>query len=171
MDQDELAVEAATIEDVASAQALIDGAREWLRSRGIDQWQDAVPNSALVRDAEQGNLFVVRRGPEVAAMVTVYDADPEVWGDDATPALYVHRLAVGRAHRGAQLGERLLRWVEEQAFCRELGAVRLDCATGNPGLRRFYEQRGFQHLRDLTVTAPDGGRLLTSSLYERLLVR
>lgn len=171
MDQDELVVETATIEDVAPAQVLIDGAREWLRSRGIDQWQDAVPDSVLARDAEQGSLFVVRRGSEVAAMVTVYDSDREVWGDDAKAALYVHRLAVGQAHRGAQFGERLLRWVEGQALRRDLRAVRLDCATDNPGLRRFYEQLGFQHLRDVTVLAPDGGRTLTSSLYERPLVR
>jgi ribosomal protein S18 acetylase RimI-like enzyme len=171
VDQDVLVVETATSEDVALAQVLIDGAREWLRSRGIDQWQDAVPDSVLVRDAERGNLFFVRRRSEVAAMVTVYDSDAEVWGDDMEPALYVHRLAVGQAHRGAQLGERLLRWVEEQALRHELRAVRLDCATDNPGLRRFYEQLGFQHLRDVTVLAPDGGRTLTSSLYERPLVR
>lgn len=104
-------------------------------------------------------------------MVTVYDSDPDVWGEDATSALYVHRLAVSQAHRGAQLGERLLGWVGEKAVRRGRVAVRLDCATDNPGLRRFYEQRGFQHVRDLTVAAPDGGRELATSLYERLLVR
>lgn len=59
----------------------------------------------------------------------------------------------------------------EKAVRRGRVAVRLDCATDNPGLRRFYEQRGFQHVRDLTVAAPDGGRELATSLYERLLVR
>ena len=161
----------ATTADVAAAQALIGGARQWLRSRGIDQWQDAVPNSVLVRDAERGNLFVVRLRQEVVAMVTVYDSDPDVWGDDATSALYVHRLAVSQAHRGAQLGERLLGWVEERGVRHGRAAVRLDCATDNSRLRRFYEQRGFQHVRDLKVTAPDGGRELAASLYERLLVR
>jgi hypothetical protein len=60
MDQDALTVETATAADVPAAQALIEGARQWLRSRGIDQWQDPVPDAVLVRDAEQGSLFVVR---------------------------------------------------------------------------------------------------------------
>lgn len=38
MDRDVLTVETATMADVPAAQALIDGARQWLRSRGIDQW-------------------------------------------------------------------------------------------------------------------------------------
>jgi ribosomal protein S18 acetylase RimI-like enzyme len=171
MDRDELIVETATTADVPAAQALIDGARRWLHSRGIDQWQNAVPDSLLLRDAERGNLFVVRHRHGIVAMVTVYDSDPEAWGDDPAPALYVHRLAVSQEHRGARLGERLLSWVEEKAAQQGLTAVRLDCATDNPALRRFYEQHGFQHVRDVTVIAPDGGRALTSSLYEQLLAR
>ncbi|MBF4606666.1 GNAT family N-acetyltransferase [Curtobacterium sp. VKM Ac-1393] len=166
-----LAVEAATAADVPSAQAIIDGARQWLRSRGIDQWQDPVPDTVLLRDAEQGNLFVLRQDQGIAAMVTVSDSDSETWGVESGSAVYVHRLAVSQTHRGSRLGQRLLVWVGQGAA--ECGAalVRLDCATDNPGLRRFYEQQGFRHVRDVSVTALEGGRQLASSLYERELLR
>jgi ribosomal protein S18 acetylase RimI-like enzyme len=85
--------------------------------------------------------------------------------------VYVHRLAVAQTHRGSRLGQRLLAWVEERATERGAAFVRLDCATDNPSLRRFYEQQGFRHVRDVTVTALGGGRQLTSSLYERELAR
>jgi ribosomal protein S18 acetylase RimI-like enzyme len=171
VNRDELMVDRATAADVPAAQGLIDDARRWLNARGIDQWQDPVPDTVLLRDVERGCLFVVRQDHGIAAMVTVYDSDPETWGVDATSAIYVHRLAVGRAHRGGRLGQRLLAWVDAQATDRGASFVRLDCATDNPGLRRFYEQQGFRYVRDVTVTALDGGRRLASSLYERALVR
>lgn len=171
MDQDALTVETATAADVPAAQVLIEGARQWLRSRGIDQWQDPVPDAVLVRDVEQGNLFVVRQDGVVAAMVTVADSDSETWGVESRSAVYVHRLAVAQTHRGSRLGQRLLAWVEERAADRGAAFVRLDCATDNPGLRSFYERQGFRHVRDVRVTALDGGRQLASSLYERELVR
>jgi len=61
--------------------------------------------------------------------------------------------------------------VDEEAAARDAEIVRLDCAADNPGLRRFYERQGFQHIRDVTVTALDGSRQLSSSLYERRLLR
>lgn len=171
MDQNLLAVEAATAADVPAAQRLGDGARQWLRSRGIDQWQDQVPDAVLLRDAEQGHLFVVRQDRVVVAMVTVSDSDSETWGVEGDPAVHVHRLAVAQTHRGSRLGQRLLVWVGQRAAERGAASVRLDCATDNPGLRRFYEEQGFRHVRDVTVSALDGGRQLASSLYERELVR
>lgn len=171
MHQNVLAVEAGTVADLPAAQAIIDGARQWLRSRGIDQWQDPVPDTVLLRDVEQGSLFVVRQDRGIAAMVTVSDSDSETWGVESGSAVYVHRLAVAQTLRGSRLGERLLAWVEERAADRGVALVRLDCATDNPGLRRFYEQLGFRHVRDVTVIALEGGRQLASSLYERELVR
>lgn len=171
MDQDVLAVDTATAADVPAAQGLIDGARQWLHSRGIDQWQDPVPDAVLLRDAEQGNLFVVRQDQAIVAMVTVSDSDSETWGVESSPAAYVHRLAVAQTYRGSRLGQRLLAWVEQRAADSGAAFVRLDCATDNPGLRRFYEQQGFRHVRDVSVTALEGGRQLASSLYERELVR
>lgn len=95
----------------------------------------------------------------------------ETWGVEDDPAVYVLRLAVAQTHRVSRLGQRLLVWVGQRAAERGAASVRLDCATDNPGLRRFYEEQGFRHVRDVTVSALDGGRQLASSLYERELVR
>jgi GNAT superfamily N-acetyltransferase len=130
-----------------------------------------VPDAVLLRDAEQGNLFVVRQHQMIVAMVTVSDSDSETWGMESSSAVYVHRLAVAQIHHGSRLGQRLLVWAGQRATERGAALVRLDCATENPGLRRFYEQQGFRHVRDVPVTALEGGRQLASSLYEHELVR
>lgn len=166
MTQVDLQVEKGLIEDVAPAQALISGARQWLHARSIDQWQDPIPDSTIRRDAERGQLFVVRGSMGLLAMVSVHESDEETWGKQKASALYVHRLAVAQDARGRGYGQALLNWVVSRAAAREKGFVRLDCAADNPGLRDFYERLGYRFVRDVTVDAPTGDRVLSSSLYE-----
>lgn len=59
-----------TVADGPAAQQLIEEARQWLRARSIDQWQDPVPGSTIIRDAQRGNLFVVREQGHVIATST-----------------------------------------------------------------------------------------------------
>ena len=156
-----------SVADVPAAQALIAEARHWLHSRAIDQWQDAIPDDTIRRNANRCELFVVRSGEGITAMVTVLDSDFDTWGDQQTPALYVHRLVVAQSQRGSGCGQAILQWVAARAVAAEKSLVRLDCAADNPGLRRFYEMQGFRHVLDVAVRAPTSGRLLQSSLYER----
>lgn len=160
-------VEQGRLEDVAAVRVLIGEAGGWLRSQGIDQWQNSVPESLLRSDAEAGRLLVVREAGTVVASVTLHDTDPEIWGISDSPATYVHRLVVAQSHRGQQMGARILGWVTSHALQHGVLTVRLDCATENQALRRFYECQGFRHLRDVLVASPDGARELRSSLYER----
>lgn len=171
MIQGHVRVEAASELDVPAVSKLIAEARAWLASRGVDQWQDEVPMSLLESDAANERLFVVRDGDRTAATVTLSDSDTAIWGTTERTALYVHRLAVAQTHRGIGLGERVLAWVRLQAKAAAVPLLRLDCATENRALRSYYEQRGFRHVRDTTVTSPDGARELTSSLYEAELSR
>ncbi|SMG40682.1 Ribosomal protein S18 acetylase RimI [Agreia pratensis] len=162
-------VRAGTTGDVDAAQSLMGSARRWLHEQSIDQWQDRVPDSTFEKDAERGHFFVVERHGAVIAMVTVADEDDETWPADDVPASYVHRLAVDSTHRGDNLGGRLLSWVEVRAQEAGKQVVRLDCAADNPGLRRFYEARGFSHVGDSSVSDPTGARSLKISLYEKRL--
>ncbi len=163
----DLAVEQGTPDDVTQAVALLDGARRWLHDRSIDQWRHAIPDEVVLADAERGELFVVRDQSGLQAIATITDHDPETWGTDTTPALYVHRLAVAQASRGHGLGQAILSWTFARAANQHKAFVRLDCADDNHGLRRFYETQGFHHVRDTTVTAPGTTRILGSSLYQR----
>ena len=169
MSENPFRVRAGTVGDVDSAQTLMAGARGWLRARSIDQWQDPVPDSTIEQDAEQGHLFIVEDGAAVIAMVTVADVDDDTWAADEVSAAYIHRLAVAPTHRGENLGGRLLSWAEDHAREADKQVVRLDCAADNPGLRQFYEQRGFAHVRDSAIDDPTGKRSLAISLYEKRL--
>ena len=152
--------------DVQEAQALVAEARQWLADRSIDQWQDPVPDKVIEADVHHGRLFVVREAGGLAGMLSIAHSDEETWGPDMARALYVHRLAVAKRHRGAQLGRTLLRWARTYALEHECEWLRLDCATDNPGLRRYYENAGFTHVRDEVVPSRDGRRSFRVSLYQ-----
>lgn len=163
-------VEPGTADDVPAVHALLDAARDWLRAREIDQWQDLQPLSVIAADARCGRLFVVRELSAVVAAVTILDDDAETWGSSGASALYVHRLVVAQSHRGFDLGAALLNWVAERAAGMDRRFVRLDCAADNPGLRAFYEREGFTHVRDVVAPSPSRDRGLAVSLYEKRVV-
>jgi RimJ/RimL family protein N-acetyltransferase len=58
----------------------------------------------------------------------------------------------------------LLQWAARAAAGDDLVAVRLDCWAQNRRLRRYYEQAGFRHVRD--VDQSDGSRDWQCSLFE-----
>ena len=160
-------VERGELADVREAQALLAEARQWLAERSIDQWQDPLPDRVIEADVHRGNLFVVREAEGLAGMLSIAHSDEETWGQDPAPALYVHRLAVARRHRGARLGRTLLRWARTYALEHDCEWLRLDCAATNPGLRRYYERAGFTRVRDEVAPSPDGRRSFRVSLYQR----
>jgi RimJ/RimL family protein N-acetyltransferase len=90
--------------------------------------------------------------------------DPDVWGDDPLPALYVHALAVRHKPASRGSGLELLRWAVRAAAHEGLVAVRLDCWAENRRLRRYYEQADFRYVGDVDQT--DGSRDWRSSLFE-----
>ena len=165
----EIDVVIGTEADVPAAQQLIEGARQWLRARSIDQWQDPIPDSTIVNDVQRGHFFVMRDHGEVIAIITVADDDSDTWGASTGDAFYVHRLAIAQSYRGENLGSSLLQWAGERAAAAGKASVRLDCAADNSGLRHFYERQGFVLRRDVAVMAPTGTRSLAVSLYEKLV--
>ncbi len=158
----------ATPTDVPAVRALIHEAGSWLRDRGIDQWQDPLPEDVLTRAADEHELYVLDddRG-DVVATVSLAWSDDEIWGQTGDDAGYVHRLAVARRAAGAGVGGSLLTWAAGRVRAEGRALLRLDCAATNAGLRSFYERQGFAHQGDVTVRSADGSRDLLSSLYQR----
>ena len=151
-------VRRATDSEFSTVSGLIGDVALWLRSKGTDQWQKPWP-SAEGRDARimyslrSGKTWLVKDGNDVpAATITVEDAaDPKLWNEweSAEPAVYVHRLVVGRGFAGIGLGAALLNWAGKQAADRyDAKWIRIDVWTTNAALHRYYERQGFSFVRE-----------------------
>ncbi len=148
---------------------ILEEAAQWLTSRGIDQWS---PGSfrvgrcqSIVNHLNQGEVYLALLEGEAIGTLTLQWSDKLIWGDMPEDAGYVHSLAIRRARAGMGVGQQLLQWAEKMVAANEKRYLRLDCMTKNPGLRRYYEQAGFTHCRDVE----DNG--WKASLYEKQVIR
>jgi RimJ/RimL family protein N-acetyltransferase len=159
-----LAVRLATHDDLSAVHEILDGAAAWLIEHGIHQWPNPYPREPITSAFASRQLWVGSRAGRVVATMRTARRDPDFWGDDPLPALYVHALAARREPPARGSGLELLRWAARTAALDGLEAVRLDCWAGNHRLRRYYLQAGFRHVGD--VEQSSGSRSWRGSLFE-----
>lgn len=149
----------ARAEDVDLVADLLEDAARWLRSRGIDQWPARFPRTIVAEHLLRRECYLAWDDGEAVGTFSLQPSDPEMWGERAADALYLHGLAVRRSHAG--LGRELLAWAETRAADTGKRYLRLDCMAANAALRAYYERAGFRHVGDRR--SPGWG----ASLYEK----
>ena len=158
---------AASKEELASVAEILDEASAWLEARGFPQWPRPFPVALLETDLANGIAYLAWDGSTPVGTFALHRTDPTFWGElPAEPpghAQYLHKLAVRRRNRG--LGRALVDLAVVIARASGASCLRLDCIADNPGLRRYYEDQGFEHRGDLHVPALIG----RTSLYEKRL--
>lgn len=132
-------------DDVRPLHRLRRDVEDWLAGKGIQQWPRGKLTAAdIATQVHRGEWHLQKQtGEGIAAAMRVLRSDPEVWGPDDTPAVYVHGLMVERGCASQGLGSVMLE--SAQQLGRDSGAAmcRLDCVAHNSVLRSYYRQRGF----------------------------
>ena len=138
--------------DMPQIMRVVREAQAFMRTLGIDQWQDGYPEpETLMEDIRIGQLYVIAEGETVRGMAAlsllpepVYDAIEGAWATGAyAKYLTIHRMATDDAARGRGAAARIVD--EAVRIARENGcaSVRADTHPGNLAMRRFLEKRGF----------------------------
>jgi GNAT superfamily N-acetyltransferase len=129
----------------------VEEAAEWLRGKDTDQWARPWPNRAgrdnrILASLRQGKTWIGWDDGIPAATITADPDEDPYWPDDfrGDPAVYVHRLIVGRHYRGTGLGASLIDWAGWTGR-RDYGAkwIRVSAWTTNTGLHAYYRRQGF----------------------------
>ncbi len=132
-------------DDVAAIHALRRSLEDWMAERGIDQWPvGSVPVERVAAQVADGQWWVVQDDEGVVAAVRLLATDPEYWGDEDTPALYVHGLMVDRRASGSGLGRAIVEWADSRARAAGVTWLRLDHRLSNPHLDDVYRSWGFE---------------------------
>jgi GNAT superfamily N-acetyltransferase len=147
-----LSLRQATTDELEVVIGLIEGAANWLRTQGTDQWAQPWPDRArrdrrILTHLGSGKTWVCwDRGTAAATITADPDEDP-YWPEPQRrePAIYIHRLVVSRAYAGAGLGAELLNWAGRKAW-RDYGArwIRVSAWTTNTSLHDYYRRQGFE---------------------------
>jgi GNAT superfamily N-acetyltransferase len=141
---DEIRVVQARASDLDTVLSILEGAAQWLVSRGIDQWQPGSFSRQRIADRiERGEMYLAELGGRPVGTLALQWSDEEVWGNVTKDAGYVHGIAIRRSLAGKELGRELLRWAENRAASSGKKYLRLDCKAGNRGLNEYYERAGF----------------------------
>lgn len=142
--------------DLEAVLGLIEEARQWLPTKGTDQWAKPYPDPhgklERVREGiKKGRTWIVRHNGTLAATVTLSaKRNSHVWSKDSTScdlserAVFVNRLITARAYAGLGLGAELINWAGRRGS-QDWGAkwIRIDVWTKNIALHKYYENTGF----------------------------
>lgn len=149
------AVAEAKPREVRMVLEVLNEAADWLRLKGIDQWQSRYfTQSVILEGIRKREVYLARQENKVVGTITIQWSDPLFWGDTPMDAAYFHRLAIKREYAGKGLGHALVEWAEGTAKAAGKSYLRLNCTFENQRLRQYYEDmdyayRGEAKFRDL----------------------
>jgi GNAT superfamily N-acetyltransferase len=132
------------VEYANDAVSILREAAAWALARGILVWRaDELPEEDFRAAALSGELVMGFNDGLAVATMLLQSSDPIYWPEIApNTSLFLHKIAVRRAHAGRGWLGRLIEFADQNALRLGIGWLRLDTLPGSP-LRHLYEQHGF----------------------------
>ena len=126
------------------AVSILNEAAAWALSRGVVVWRTGELREQDFREAALlGELVMGFDDGQAVATMLLQGSDPIYWPEIApNTSLFLHKIAVRRAHAGRGWLGRLVEFAGQNARRRDIRWLRLDTLQG-PHLRHLYEQQGF----------------------------
>jgi GNAT superfamily N-acetyltransferase len=139
-------------EHASDAVCILREAAAWALSRGIVVWRtDELREQDFREAALRGELVMGFNDGQAAATMLLQSSDMIYWPEIApNTSLFLHKIAVRRAHAGRGWLGRLVEFAHESARRRDIRWLRLDTLHGTP-LRHLYEQHGFSVVNEPPV--------------------
>lgn len=166
-DPPSLSLEIAGPADVAAVAEVLQEAARWITTWRSQLWDPELLGEAFVAPCvARGEVLVARGGEAVVGVVILQPEDPHFWPDRLSrEALYLHKLAVRRAHAGRGVPGVLIEHAAELARAQDRRLLRLDC---DPPLAGFYAGLGFQPVDEVDVHHPEAGPMRVARMERRL---
>lgn len=155
-----MAIRKAVKDDIAAIMACIADAQRFLRSLGVDQWQDGYPTADIIEnDIESEHSFVVEQSGEVVATAVIsFDGEPTystIEGEwlNSNPYAVIHRLAVLDLARGKGYAKELFDYAESLCQERQIADIRVDTHADNRVMQRLLSQLEYRYCGEITLTS------------------
>ena len=132
--------------DLGIVSGLLSAAAEKLRRQGRPLWDAGYVSEAAVAPHLRNGLYHLAFDGDAPVGVFRFQLeDPVFWPEVAEgTSAFVHSLAVAPERQGQELAQVLLGHACELTRGQGRRFLRLDCASGRPGLRAVYERFGFR---------------------------
>lgn len=138
--------------DAETAMVLIDEAKKFLKTQGIDQWQTGYPDMKTIgEDISHGRGYFIVDGSKIAAYLCIdfagevsYETLQGKWKSDL-PYAVVHRMAICGEYRGQGIASIAFRLTEKLCIQKGIYSVRVDTDENNTIMRHVLSKNGFNY--------------------------
>ncbi len=114
-------------------------------------WKD-YDQKFLIADVENGQLFKITKGTEIACIFSICYQDPLIWREkENADAIYLHRIVLNRDFAGQQWFTKVLDWAKGYAKQKSLKYIRMDTWANNFKLIDYYRSHGFRFVENYTT--------------------
>lgn len=150
---DQYSLRAVAANEASVAIAFIDEAKAFLRSMGVDQWQNGYPSADTIKaDIAKGNGYFLMAGERPLAYMCIdlagepaYDSLDGHWLSDTRAYGVLHRLAMGDSSRGKGAASIALRLAEERMRRCRMESFRIDTDENNEVMKHLLTKNGFTY--------------------------
>lgn len=138
--------------DINRMMEIVRQAQEYLKSQGVDQWQDGYPNPEAFRaDIAKAMSYVVEEeGEVVATFAFIIEEDPTykqiyegTWNGTEEYAV-LHRVAVDNYKKGNGIGGKIVDYVVSECKKCNVNTIRIDTHRDNKSMQRMLLKNGFE---------------------------
>lgn len=139
------------LKDLPTVLAMLKGAIQVLKKRGIPQWQNGYPNEEIIKnDFQKGQAYIFEKSGEIlgyaAVFVTPDLSYQQIEGKWLTIGSYAtfHRVMLAFPHP-KESGTLFFRELEKLAKTMNQSAIRIDTHEKNIAMKRQLEIAGFHY--------------------------
>ena len=152
------AIRKSELSDVSAIMELIADAQRFLRSCGVDQWQDGYPTAQIIeQDIALGQSYIcIEQGQVVATAVISAAGEPTYrtiegsWLNE-NGYVVVHRLAVSASATRRGLAREMMCCAEQFAHSLGLSDIRVDTHADNMVMQHLLERLDYQLCGQITL--------------------
>lgn len=140
--------------DIDSIMCIIRQAQEYMRSQGINQWQNGYPNKEVfASDIADGISYVAEDGENIIGTFAfgimeeptykrVYEGQWKLSGEYGV----IHRVAVDNNIKGNGLGGKIVEYVRQRCAEQDIKSIRIDTHRDNISMQRMLSKNGFERI-------------------------
>lgn len=137
--------------DVEDIMEIIKQAQSYLKSKGINQWQNNYPNYETIKnDINNGESYVLIENNNIIATIAVSFEGESTYskiynGDWLTNDRYavIHRVAVDNSYKGLGISSKIIKYVELLCLDKKVSSIKVDTHEQNMSMQKLLEKNSF----------------------------
>lgn len=151
--EDNITIRRVNESNITEFSSILIEAAQWMIANGFENWDPKALTEENISDkCSIGELYICYVNDKPAGCLKLQEKDEIFWPEyKENDALYIHKLAVGRAYSGKGIAPYMIDWAKKETKRAGRKYLRLDCIADRKRLCDFYERNGFLKVDEVDV--------------------